>query len=370
MDSAAARLEVTTAGGSYFIQIGAGLLAQAGEAIRAAVPRAASRVMVVSQPSIQSLYQERLHQSLHAAGFQPFWHSLPEGEAAKSFAHYNALMEALLAERPDRHTTLVALGGGVVGDMTGFAAATLLRGVPFVQIPTTLLAQVDSSVGGKTGINSAQGKNLVGAFYQPRLVLADTQTLQSLPMRERKAGYAEVLKYALLGDAGFFDWLEAHGPDVLDAKPEALRHAILTSCQMKAAIVSRDEKETGERALLNLGHSFGHALEAAFGYDGRLLHGEAVAIGMIYAARFSHRRGLVGAEVPARIQAHLERLGLPVAPPPLPEGVTPEWLARAMLGDKKNSNGKLTLILLEALGKAVITPGVDYQEVVACWQQP
>jgi 3-dehydroquinate synthase len=274
--------------------------------------------------------------------------------------------DGLLEAGVERADMVVALGGGVIGDLAGFAAAVLRRGVDFIQVPTTLLAQVDSSVGGKTGINSPFGKNLVGAFHQPRLVIADTQLLDTLPPRELRAGYAEVAKYGLLGDAGFFAWLEANGAGVLAGDPGKRIHAIETSCRAKAAIVARDETETGDRALLNLGHTFGHALEAATGYGARLLHGEAVAIGMAMAFRFSHRLGLCRAEDPARVGHHLAGAGLATGVNGIRDALPgPDGLLAYMRQDKKAKAGQLTFILVRGIGEAFIARGVPDEDVLA-----
>src|SRR6202035_5741001 len=272
--------------------------------------------------------------------------------------------EALIAAKIERNDLVVALGGGVVGDLAGFAAAILRRGVDFVQVPTSLLAQVDSSVGGKTGINSPQGKNLIGAFHQPSLVIADTDTLETLPPREFRAGYAEVVKYGLIGDAGFYAWLEANWRAVL-AGGGARVHAIATSCKAKAAIVARDEYEEGERALLNLGHTFGHALERLTSYDGaRLVHGEAVAIGMACAFRFSARRGLCGLQDQARVEAHLQEVGLPVRIAAIPGwNLGAEAILEAMYQDKKVEHGGLTFILARAIGDCFIAKTVEATEI-------
>ena len=288
------------------------------------------------------------------------------GEASKSFASFEKLCEEILALGIERSTVLIALGGGVIGDLTGFAAAVLLRGIDFIQIPTTLLAQVDSSVGGKTGINSGHGKNLIGAFHQPRLVLADTYTLRTLPRRELLAGYAEVVKYGLIDQPDFFAWLEGHGADLVEGDQGVLAQAIETSCAAKAAIVAEDEKEAGKRALLNLGHTFGHALEAECGYGDELLHGEGVALGMIMAFDLSVELGLCPAEDADRVFRHLTAVGLPTRLEHLPGRV---WDADTLLGhmhkDKKVTGGKLTFILAKGIGRAFITHDVEEAAVRA-----
>ncbi|MGB3866506.1 MAG: 3-dehydroquinate synthase, partial [Xanthobacteraceae bacterium] len=285
-----------------------------------------------------------------------------EGEGSKSYAGFQQVCEALIAAKVERNDLVIALGGGVVGDLAGFAAASVRRGVDVVQVPTSLLAQVDSSVGGKTGINSPQGKNLIGAFHQPVLVIADTAVLDTLSPRQFRAGYAEVAKYGLLGDAAFFAWLEAHHAEIFSGGA-AREHAVATSCRAKAAIVARDERETGERALLNLGHTFGHALEAATGFSDRLFHGEGVSVGMVLAAQFSAQLGMIAADDAARIERHLAAVGLPTRLQDI-AGFAQEGLADAdalmdlMAQDKKVKRGKLTFILLRAIGQAVIIDGV------------
>ena len=301
--------------------------------------------------------------SLAEAGIATSAIVVEEGEGSKTYAGIEKVSEALIAARIERNDLVIALGGGVVGDLAGFAAAILRRGVDFVQVPTSLLAQVDSSVGGKTGINSPQGKNLIGAFHQPVLVIADTAVLDTLSPRQFRAGYAEVAKYGLLGDAAFFAWLENNHGDVF-AGGAAREHAIATSCRAKAAIVARDERETGERALLNLGHTFGHALEAATGFSDRLFHGEGVAVGMVLAAEFSAQLGKISEADAARISHHLAAVGLPTRLQDI-AGFAQEGLADAdallalMAQDKKVKRGKLTFILMEAVGRAVIAPDVD-----------
>ncbi|MBL8629200.1 MAG: 3-dehydroquinate synthase, partial [Rhodospirillaceae bacterium] len=288
---------------------------------------------------------------------------VPAGETTKSFEHLSRVLDAMLAAKCERKTMIVALGGGVIGDLAGFAASILLRGVDFVQIPTTLLSQVDSSVGGKTGINTTAGKNLVGSFHQPRLVLADTDVLTTLPRRELLAGYAEVAKYGLLGDAGFFDWLEENAANALtlsDDAQAALTYCIATSCKAKAKIVGEDEKEAGVRALLNLGHTFGHALEAEMGYGDALLHGEAVSIGMVLAFDLSARMGLCPADDAVRAKFHLANAGLPVSPPKTgPRGkITSDALIAHMAQDKKVADGAVTFILARGIGQAFTTADV------------
>ncbi|MFD2232394.1 3-dehydroquinate synthase [Phaeospirillum tilakii] len=347
---------------TYPIEIGPGLLDRAGELIRPLMR--GERALVVSDDQVAPLYLERLERSLFAAGIQPLHTVMPAGEQTKDFPHLEALLDAMLAARAERGTMVVALGGGVVGDLTGFAAAILLRGVDFVQIPTTLLAQVDSSVGGKTGINTRHGKNLVGAFHQPRLVLADTDLLDSLPRRQVLAGYAEVVKYGVIDDPDFFAWLEAHGPALVAGDAAARRHAVAVSCRAKARIVAADERESGQRALLNLGHTFGHALEAETGFSDALLHGEAVAIGMVLALKLSARLGLAPAADAERLARHLDAVGLPSA---LPAGRAwdPDRLLEHMFGDKKVKDGAITFVLARGIGHSFLSRDVANGEVLA-----
>ena len=339
-------LNVALAERGYPIHIGRGLLERADLILPQLKTK---RVAIVTNDVVGPLYLERLRATLEAAGMQVAVVSLPDGEAHKDLPTLNRIFDMLLAERCERSTTLIALGGGVVGDMGGFAAACYQRGMPFIQIPTTLLAQVDSSVGGKTAVNHALGKNMIGAFYQPRLVLADIDTLSTLPVRELSAGLAEVIKYGLIRDLEFLQWLEQNLQRLLAREPEALAYAIERSCRNKAEVVAADETEQGERALLNLGHTFGHAIETGLGY-GEWLHGEAVAAGTMMAAQLSHQLGWLSADDVERISALFERAGLPVWGPRL--GV--ERYLELMAHDKKVEAGKLRLILLRALGQGVI----------------
>ncbi len=332
---------------SYPIHIGPGLLGQAD----LIVPHLAQkRVMVVTNTTVAPLYLPRLTSTLEGAGVKVACVVLPDGEAYKNWETLNRIFDALLTERAERKTTLIALGGGVIGDMTGFAAACYQRGVPFLQIPTTLLSQVDSSVGGKTGINHPLGKNMIGAFYQPKAVLADTDTLKTLPARELSAGLAEVIKYGLIRDAGFLAWLEANMAKLRALDPAAIARAIYRSCEIKAQVVGEDEREGGIRAILNLGHTFGHAIETGMGY-GVWLHGEAVAAGMVLAAQVSQRMGWLSAADVARIRALIRAAGLPDVAPDL--GV--EKYLEYMGHDKKVEAGKMRFVLLKQLGEAVIT---------------
>jgi 3-dehydroquinate synthase len=321
------------------------------------------RAAIVTDKTVAQHWLHATEASLSAAGIPTSRIVVDEGEGSKTYAGLEKVSEALIAARIERNDLVVALGGGVVGDLAGFAAAILRRGVDFVQVPTSLLAQVDSSVGGKTGINSPQGKNLLGAFHQPVLVVADTAVLDTLSPRQFRAGYAEVAKYGVLGDEAFFAWLEANHADVFKGGA-AREHAIATSCRAKAAIVARDERETGDRALLNLGHTFGHALEAATGFSDRLFHGEGVAIGMVLAAQFSASLGMIPQTDAIRVERHLAEVGLPTHLQDI-AGFAQEGLADAdalmtlMAQDKKVRRGKLTFILLEAVGRAVIAKDVE-----------
>ncbi|MBI3223078.1 MAG: 3-dehydroquinate synthase [Nitrosomonadales bacterium] len=331
---------------SYPIYIGSGLLGQA-DLLRAHIPR--KRVAIVSNTTVAPLYLEKLQYTLQSMGVDSVSIILPDGEAYKTADTLNLIYDGLLTNRCERSTPLIALGGGVVGDMTGYAAATYLRGVPFIQIPTTLLAQVDSSVGGKTGINHPLGKNMIGAFYQPQLVLADTDTLNTLPDNELAAGLAEVIKYGLIRDLPFLEWLELNIEKLLARDTAALQYAIARSCQNKAEVVAADERESGERALLNLGHTFGHAIESGMGY-GSWLHGEAVAAGTVMAADLSQRLGWISAQDVARIRRLFESAGLPVVSPDLG---TDKYLDLMGL-DKKVEGGKIRFVLLKEIGRGVV----------------
>ncbi len=357
-------VEVSLGARSYDIEIGAGLLDLSGHAIAELLPRRKS--LIVTDENVARLHLQPLREALEGAGVEAGALVLPAGEATKSWQRLQQVTEAILEAGLERSDLIIAFGGGVIGDLAGFAAAITRRGMGFVQVPTTLLAQVDSSVGGKTGINCAHGKNLIGAFHQPALVLADTALLDTLPRRELLAGYAEVVKYGLLGDAGFFSWLEEAGAKLLQGDAAARGRAIAHCCRMKAEVVAADEREGGARALLNLGHTFGHALEAALGYDGTLLHGEAVAIGMAQAFRFSERLGLCAPGVARRVEAHLSSVGLPVdlrgLHNRLPE---PEALVEIMRQDKKAKGGRLVFILARDIGEAFIAADVDAGQVEA-----
>ncbi|RKF07352.1 3-dehydroquinate synthase [Oceaniradius stylonematis] len=353
---------------AYDIVIGPGVLAETGTYLATLAP--GTRCAVVTDENVAALHLDAVRASLSGAGFEPGTLVLPAGEATKDFGHLRQTVEALLDARLERGDLVVALGGGVIGDLTGFAAAVTRRGMGFVQIPTSLLAQVDSSVGGKTGINAPQGKNLVGAFYQPRIVIADTAVLDTLPVREFRAGYAEVAKYGLINDAPFFSWLEDN-LDAITAGGPARTQAIAASCRAKAAIVARDEREAGERALLNLGHTFGHALEGITGYRSDVLvHGEGVAIGLVLAHAFSARMNLCSPDDVKRVTAHLETAGLPTDLTPVRAHVPDaDALMDFIAQDKKVSRGALTFILTRGIGEAFIADDVPASEVRAFLQQ-
>ncbi|HET6604250.1 MAG TPA: 3-dehydroquinate synthase [Xanthomonadaceae bacterium] len=352
------QVEVELGSRRYPIVIGAGLLADAGRLVRHVRGR---HVLVVSDANVAPLYAAPVLSSLRQAGRRVACLELPPGEAHKSLQGCERVFGALAALGASRDATVVALGGGVIGDLAGFAAACWMRGVDFLQLPTTLLAMVDSSVGGKTAVNLPQGKNLVGAFHQPVAVLADIGTLATLPDRELRAGLAEVLKYGAIGDRPFFDWVQAHAPDLLARDPDALATAIESCCRHKAGIVARDETERGERALLNFGHSFGHAIEACAGY-GAVLHGEAVAVGMVAAARLSARLGRADPADAERLEQALQALALPTRSA---AGLDPDALLQAMRLDKKTVSGTLRLVLWRGIGAAEVVAGVDEADIRA-----
>ena len=358
-----ATVHVDLPGRAYDILIGPGVLDQAGARIAAMGAR--RHVCILTDENLAGLHLARLQTVLSDAGLTSEALALPPGEPTKCWAQLERSVEWLLTQKVERGDVIVAFGGGVIGDLAGFAAAILRRGVRFVQIPTSLLAQVDSSVGGKTGINSPSGKNLIGAFHQPTLVLADTALLGTLTPRDFLAGYGEVVKYGLLGDAAFFDWLEAEGPALAAGDMAARVRAVTRSCQMKADIVQRDETERGDRALLNLGHTFCHALEAATGYSDRLLHGEGVAIGCALAFELSARLGLCSQEDPSRVRAHLREMGMKVdirdIPGDLPDAA---GLLDLMGQDKKVLEGRLRFILARGIGEAFITSDVPRDAVL------
>lgn len=350
-------LQVALGDRSYPIHIGSGLLQRADLLLPALGRR---KAVIVSNETVAPLYLERLASLLQDNGVAVSRVVLPDGEEYKDWPTLNRIFDALLESRAERSTTLIALGGGVIGDMTGFAAACYQRGMPFIQVPTTLLSQVDSSVGGKTAINHPAGKNMIGAFYQPRLVLADTDALKSLPNRELRSGLVEVIKYGLIRDLAFFEWLEENVERVLARDTAALEHAIGVSCRHKAEIVAADEHEHGERALLNLGHTFGHAIETGMGY-GEWLHGEAVAAGTMMAAELSRMRGWLSADDVGRIERLFVRAGVPVQGPAMATGKYVELMRH----DKKVQDGRLRLILLRRIGEALIDDASSVTQITA-----
>ena len=350
------RIAVSLGQRSYDILVGPGLLDSAGALIR---PLTGSTTPVVTDETVAKLHLETLLEGLRRERIDARPIVLAAGESTKSWSGLERLTSALLSIGMERGAMLIAFGGGVIGDLAGFAAGILKRGVGFVQIPTTLLAQVDSSVGGKTAINVTEGKNLVGLFHQPKLVIADTKVLSTLPRRDLRAGYAEVVKYGALGDAAFFAWLEQNGPSVLAGENDAVVRAVAQSCRMKAAIVSQDEREDGERALLNLGHTFGHALEAATSYSDRLLHGEGVALGMVLAFALSAKLGFCNAADGERVTAHLKQQGLPTSLDQIPgERPTADAIVARMMHDKKAKGGKIAFVLARGIGRAFVAPDV------------
>ncbi len=357
-------IPVNIASRPYEVRVEAGLVARLAQECGPLLRKA--RVPVVTDCNVHAAYGAAVEASFAGTGKQVIWRILPAGEKTKSWQELAATVDWLLAEEVERNDHVIALGGGVIGDLSGFAAAILKRGCKFIQVPTTLLAQVDSSVGGKTAINAGAGKNLVGAFHQPSLVLADPDTLDSLPAREVAAGYAEVVKYGLLGDAAFFAWCEGNGASLLAGDPQAREHAIATSVAAKARIVAEDEFETtGKRALLNLGHTFGHALEAQTGFSDRLLHGEGVALGMVLAARYSVRRGLMEAGEAERVVRHLAALGMPHELSTLGLNCDGQALTAQMLHDKKMDAGTLAFILMRGIGAAFVAKDVELADVAA-----
>lgn len=356
------RLRVELGPRSYDIVVGRDLIGAAGLYLRPVLAR--PRVVVIADERVAALHGATLTTALDAANIAHDSIRVPSGEKSKSFAELERLADALLERRVERSTTLVAFGGGVVGDLAGFAASIVLRGLDFIQIPTTLLAQVDSAVGGKTAINTRHGKNLVGSFHQPRLVLADIGLLDSLPRRELLAGYAEVVKYGLIDDAAFFTWLEDNGPRLIDGSAVLRRQAVLASCRSKARVVGADERESGQRALLNLGHTFAHAIEAEASYEGQVLHGEAVAVGMVMAFDLSVRLGLCPGDDAARVRRHLASVGLPTRLDTLGGR---DWhadrLIHHMHQDKKVKDGQVTFILARGIGRAFVARDVALDEV-------
>lgn len=357
-------IPVDIAGRPYEVRVAKGLLANVAAECGSRLRK--PRVPIITDTHVHAAWGQVVSASLMAAGKTPVWRILPPGEQSKSWETLAATVDWLLAQEVERGDHILALGGGVIGDLTGFAASILKRGCHFIQLPTSLLAQVDSSVGGKTAINTPAGKNLVGAFHQPSLVLADLDALTTLPRRELAAGYAEVVKYGLLGDAAFFDWCEANAAALLAGDEAAREYAVAQSVAAKARIVAADEFETtGLRALLNLGHTFGHALEAETGFGDRLLHGEGVALGMVLAARFSAARGLMKSAQAERIAAHIASVGLPAELSSLGLNVSGEQLAAHMLHDKKVDAGRLAFLLMRGIGEAFLTKDVSLAEVSA-----
>lgn len=351
------RVRVDLGARSYDVIVGGGLVARVGDHVRPMLAR--PRVAIVTDENVARAHLAALELGLAASGIEAVALQLPPGEATKGWSHLEQVVEWLLAQKIERRDMVIALGGGVIGDLVGFAAAVLRRGVRFVQIPTSLLAQVDSSVGGKTAINSVAGKNLIGAFHQPSLVLADIDVLETMTRRDLLAGYGEVVKYGLLGDAGFFEWLETNGPRLRDGDRDARAYAVKRSVEMKAGIVARDETEQGDRALLNLGHTFCHALEAATGYSDRLLHGEGVGIGCALAFELSARLGLCPQEEPSRVRAHLRDMNMKVDLADI-AGELPDadGLLDLMAQDKKVLDGQLTFVLARCIGSAFVTRDV------------
>ena len=361
---------VNLADRSYNISIGQNLIVNSGSLVAPLLKRPFT--VIVTDENVAKAHLSTLEKSLSDSNIETKSIILPAGEATKSYKYLAELCDGLLAAGVERRDIVIALGGGVIGDLTGFAASVLRRGVSFIQIPTSLLAQVDSSVGGKTGINSALGKNLIGAFHQPIAVFADLDVLNTLPKRQRAAGYAEVAKYGLLGDATFFNWLDNNVETIITGGNDvsAMAHAVQTSCAMKARIVAEDETETGVRALLNLGHTFGHALEAATAYSDRLLHGEAVAIGMVQAFKFSERLGHCAMGTHERVVKHLKRAGLPTHSSEIPGTLPPkERLLELMRQDKKAVGGKLTFILARSIGETFIAKNVAESDVLSFLKQ-
>ncbi|MDE2405187.1 MAG: 3-dehydroquinate synthase [Sphingomonadales bacterium] len=359
-----ATIPVDIAGAPYEVRVGRGLLADLAGQCGARLRK--PRVPVITDVHVHAAWGAAVERALEAAGKEPAWRILPPGEASKSWSELAATVDWMLAEGVDRGDHVLALGGGVIGDLTGFAAAIVKRGCRFVQLPTTLLAQVDSSVGGKTAINTAAGKNLVGAFHQPSLVLADLDALATLRPRELAAGYAEVVKYGLIGDAAFFEWCEGNGRHLLEGDVAARAHAVAVSVAAKARIVAEDERETkGTRALLNLGHTFGHALEAETGFSDRLLHGEGVALGMVLAARYSVRRGLMTGQDAGRVAAHIAAAGLPASLKALGLDCDGAALVAHMLHDKKMDAGVLPFLLMRGIGQTFLAKDVPLDDVAA-----
>ena len=357
------RVEVMLDERSYDVIVGSGLITEAGTLLSPLLSH--PRVVVVTDENVAPLYLSLLEQALNDAEIMNTSIVLPTGENTKDFQHLIGLINKLQQQGVERGSTLIALGGGVIGDITGFAAAIHLRGIDYIQIPTTMLALVDSSVGGKTAINTEYGKNLVGAFHQPKLVVADTKVIDTLPRRQILAGYAEIVIYGLINNSSFFSWLEHHGLAVCEGSPEAQQVAIVTSCRAKAEIIAEDEHEDSHRALLNLGHTFAHALEMETGFSDILLHGETVAIGIVMAFELSVLMGLCPAEDAARVSRHLAKVGLPLTLKPV-AGITwePKRLISHMTSDKKVKNGKITFVLVRGIGKAFLSTEVKHSDLL------
>ncbi len=351
------RLSIDLGERGYDILIGSGLRKRVGEFINTVIKP--SRVVVITQPSINDLYGKEVAESFIAQGWTTNILEVPEGESSKNLSQAGKLYDHLLELNCDRKSVLVALGGGVIGDLVGFVAATYQRGIPFIQVPTTLLSQVDSSVGGKTAVNHPKGKNMIGAFYQPRLVVADLETLKTLPQKEYRAGLAEVVKYGIIADAELFEFLETHYKEILSLDHESLVHIIRTSCAIKAGVVEKDERESHHRMILNFGHTFGHAIESLTKYS-RFVHGEAVAMGMVRAARLSHSLGKCSEEVPKRLEALLKNLGLPVDMPSLDSSAVIESLYH----DKKTMDRKIRFILVNEIGSIEIADQTPEEEIL------
>ncbi len=353
---------------SYDIVIGPNLIGAAAKYITPLIKH--KPVIIITDDNVAKHHLNNLVFALEAGGITHSVITLPPGESTKSFDEFKTIISAILDAKPERSSSLIAFGGGVIGDLVGFAASVILRGIDFFQIPTTLLAQVDSSVGGKTGINTHHGKNLIGTFYQPRIVLADTNVLETLPKREFLSGYAEIVKYGLMGDKKFFEWLEINGEALLNGNEDLLRYAIMTSCCAKARFVKSDEKEFGSRALLNFGHTFGHALEANTGFGSKLLHGEAVAIGMIMAFDLSVLMGLCQKEDASRVRKHFLSIGLPTQ---MSDIANQNWESELILNyiarDKKVQNGKINFILTRGIGHVFMSSGVDTADLVTVLNQ-
>jgi len=351
------RLGIDLGERSYDILIGPGLRKRAGEFLKAVFQP--SRIVVITHPSINSLYGEEVVANFIAQGWTTDIIEVPEGESSKNLGQAEKLYDHLLELNCDRKSVLVALGGGVIGDLVGFVAATYQRGIPFIQVPTTLLSQVDSSVGGKTAVNHPKGKNMIGAFYQPRLVVADLETLRTLPQKEYRAGLAEVVKYGVIADAGLFEFLETHYKEILNLDQKSLAHIVETSCAIKAEVVEKDERESHYRMVLNFGHTFGHAIESLTGYS-QFVHGEAVAIGMVLAAQLSYSVGKCSEEVPKRLEALLKNLGLPVDMP----GLDSSAVVESLYHDKKTMDHKIKFILVKEIGSIEIVDQISEAEIL------